>query len=349
MAFTDVYGHAGPIAQLENNIRQDRIAGAYLFTGPGGIGKSLVAMNFAKALNCLENSGDACDSCPSCLAVDAGRHPDVHIIDKQKLDAARPEYGAGPATAAQQSPAAGDAARKNKSLEIRIEDIRWLQQEICLKPYQARYKVFIINDAHNLNAESSNAFLKTLEEPPRASIIILVTDKPRLLYRTIVSRCQTVKFAGLSRVLMDEILRERLSLDEPSLRYLTAFYEGRVGRALGSGGKDIIAEKNRVIDFFLTAPNPSVEHSFIQDRLQLKSSLQVLATWFRDVYLCKAGIAAHECANADRSRLLEQQAQSYSFAQLDGIMQTLSDALGFAEHNVNTKLLIGTVLFTMRR
>ena len=130
MTFKDIKGHTKQIYLLQQNVKKMRLAGAYLFTGPEAIGKSLVAKALAKALNCLENCPEGCDSCISCRKIESNQHPDVHFINK------------------------------GYSQEIKIEDIRGLREEASLRPYEARYKVFIINDAHNLNDESSNAFLK---------------------------------------------------------------------------------------------------------------------------------------------------------------------------------------------
>ncbi len=255
-----------------------------MFSGPEGTGKKLVARNFAKALNCLEGAADACDACLSCRKIENGRHPDIHIIDK------------------------GD------SEEIKIEDIRLLQQEICLRPYEAKFKVFIINGAHNLNSESANAFLKTLEEPPKKSVIILVSDKPRLLFRTIVSRCQNVKFFALARDEFDQVLKNGYGLDQRALHFLRFFCEGRIGSALGWKDRDILSEKNRIIDFFSSASALSDENPFIQDRETFRQALVILVGWFRDLYLVKAGINKDQSINLDRSDILEKLAKSYTFS-----------------------------------
>lgn len=140
MALKDILGQEKPIQRLKKYISTENFPGAYLFTGPEGIGKSLVALNFAKTVNCLEEKGDSCEKCISCLKMNKNNHPDLHIID---------------------------AVNNTESSEIKIEYIRHLQEEIYLKPYEARKKVFIIHDAHNLTVDASNAFLKTLEEPPK--------------------------------------------------------------------------------------------------------------------------------------------------------------------------------------
>jgi DNA polymerase-3 subunit delta' len=335
MGFNDIQGHAPQIRRLKSRIQHDRLSGAYIFCGPEGIGKKMVASAFAQAVNCPQNSGEACGVCPSCMKIARGTHPDVHYIGTQGPD--QTESGAGEGSR-RKAPAESRG-------EIKIDDIRLLQQEISLRPYEAKYKVFIVDDAHMLNPEASNAFLKTLEEPPKNSVIILITDKPRLLFKTVVSRCWTIKFSALSPEEFMQALGERLALGDTALRYLALACEGRLGSALSQGASDVLAHKNRIIDYFTASPpNHSVENSFIQDRAQLKESLQVLVGLLRDIYVYKTGADVSRLVNSDRSELLKRLAGQISFARLDQVMQTIQESLLALEQNANIKLVLANVL-----
>lgn len=116
---------------LQGCLEQGRLQGGLLFTGPQGVGKKLMAETLAKAVNCEQLQTDSCDRCVSCLKIDRHVHPDIHLIESDES-------------------------------EIKIDDIRQLQREICLRPYEARFKVFILNDAHRLTAEASGALFKNL-------------------------------------------------------------------------------------------------------------------------------------------------------------------------------------------
>jgi DNA polymerase-3 subunit delta' len=319
MSFKDIVGQDKPIARLQGVLKNNHLAGAYLFSGPEGIGKKLVAFNFAKALNCLENGVDPCDSCLSCRKINNGQHPDIHIVDNGAFE------------------------------EIKIEDIRFLQQQISLRSYEARFKVFIINDAHKLNPESANAFLKTLEEPPKNSVIILVTDKPGMVFRTIISRCQNVKFFSLGRREFEKVLGENYNMQEQVLHFLSFFCEGRIGAALQWKDKDIISQKNRIIDFFSSSSALNAENSFIQDRETLRQSLSVLTGWFRDLYFIKAGIGKDRIINFDRSDIMNNFAQRYSFNDLEVILNGISQSLLYLEQNANVKLLLANLILSVRK
>ncbi len=319
MSFSDIKGQDNAIVRLKAGLENNHVASAYLFSGPEGVGKRLAALNFAKALNCLENNSDGCGTCVSCVKIEKGIHPDLHIVDNGAFE------------------------------NIKIEDIRVLQREIALRPYEGRRKIFLINNAHNFNSDSANAFLKTLEEPSGSSVIILVTDKPRLLFRTIISRCQVIKFFELSRPEFEEVLKNSCNLDSRALRFLSFFCEGRIGAAMQWKGRDIIAEKNRVIDFFGPDSRLTAENSFIQERDDLRWSLGVLACWFRDVYFVKAGLAESRIINIDRRDVLGGTANRYSFNELDNILNGISDALLYLEQNANVKLLLADLLLSARK
>ena len=215
MAFRDVIGQEKPVNILLRTIQRGRIPSAYLFAGESGIGKKFTALNLAKALNCLQPvtsnelqvtgetqilasgesprrpnlnptpppftkggrgrfdkewqgwGGDCCDDCSSCKKIDSGVHPDLLVIS--------PEGG-----------------------QIRIEEIRSINDTLSLKPFEGRWKVVVVDEASTMNPYAANAFLKTLEEPPKDSLIILVSSNPERLPDTIRSRCSRVNFTPLS-------------------------------------------------------------------------------------------------------------------------------------------------------
>ena len=313
MSFQDIKGQDRPIQIIKEHLRQSRLSRAYLFSGQEGIGKRLVAKTLAKVVNCQEGSIDSCDKCASCLKIDKNAHPDVHSIDTQDSDS------------------------------IKIEYIRNLQREINLKPYEARLKVFIIDNAHSLTAEAENSILKVLEEPPANSLIILVSAKPMLLFKTIISRCQTIKFYPLAKTRLEEILKRDYCLGDTLAHFLAYFCEGRLGECLRLKDTDIIQEKNRIIDALSGLEKSGLDSITIQDRKQIRYYLNILAGWFRDIYLVKTGLSHQELINLDRKKELLRLMQNFSFSGLDEIFNSITSALSYLEQNVNIKLLLLTL------
>jgi DNA polymerase III subunit delta' len=208
MAFRDIIGQDRAINILVRTIQRGRIASSYLFAGEPGIGKKYTAVTLAKGLNCLTSPGDACDECPSCKKIDSGIHPDFLRIS--------PESG-----------------------QIRIEEIRAIDEMLSLKAFEGRYKVVIVDDADTMNQHAANAFLKTLEEPPAESLIILVSSNPCRLPDTIRSRCSRINFTPLSSSACEKVILNvlRQKLDAPEYSSTHSRIQG--GEAGGKGKRPL--------------------------------------------------------------------------------------------------------------
>ncbi|MBR3284189.1 MAG: DNA polymerase III subunit gamma/tau, partial [Alloprevotella sp.] len=166
--FDSVVGQRSLTTTLRNAISSGKLAHAYLFCGPRGVGKTTCARIFAKTINCLNlgENGEACNECESCRAFNEGRSLNIHELD----------------------------AASNNS----VEDIRSIIEQVTIPPQIGRYKVFIIDEVHMLSAAAFNAFLKTLEEPPAHVIFILATTDPQKVIPTVLSRCQRYNFSKIS-------------------------------------------------------------------------------------------------------------------------------------------------------
>ena len=205
MPWQRVRGHERRIEVFDRVVKRDRLAHAYLFTGPQGIGKRLFADELAKALLC-ENAPPgrlaACDRCPACLQVAAGTHPDLFV-----------------------------ARRPEESLELPIEVMRELCRGFALKSARGRGKIVILDDADDLNEEAANCFLKTLEEPPPRAVLLLIGTSPDRQLPTILSRCQVVPFSPLPDELVADLLREQGIEDAKLIEKLVPLSGGSPGQA----------------------------------------------------------------------------------------------------------------------
>jgi len=168
MALNGIVGQERALKILFGMLRRDRVPSALLFSGDTGLGKRLAAVNYAKAINCLGPADlDCCDTCASCKKIDAATHPDVTLTFPEKD-------------------------------EIKIDAVRKLEEKLFLKAFEGRKKIAIVDDADTMNISAANAFLKTLEEPPRDSLVVLVSSNPDSLPDTIRSRCIAIRFYPLS-------------------------------------------------------------------------------------------------------------------------------------------------------
>ncbi|MFZ2357622.1 MAG: DNA polymerase III subunit delta' [Candidatus Omnitrophota bacterium] len=316
MSFNHIKGQDKVVEQLKGFIKQSRLASSLLFVGPEGVGKKFTAITLAKAKNCLNNNFDDCDGCASCLKIDKSVHPDIHFI--------------------------AEAA------DIKIDDIRALKRKAGLVPYEANSKVFIIDNAHTMTPEASNALLKILEEPTQKTMIILISHKQALLLKTIISRCQVIKFSPLPRNALKEILKNDYNVDVNFAHFLAYFSEGRLGYALKIKESDIFQDKDRTINEFCISESLRPQEPPEYTKEELKQKLNLLAVWFRDIYLVKAGLPIQEAINYDRRHDLLKSVNQYSFAALDAKLKTISDSLMYLEQNINTKLLLSNLSFSLK-
>ncbi|MDD5252825.1 MAG: DNA polymerase III subunit delta' [Candidatus Omnitrophota bacterium] len=308
MRFSDILGQEKPLNIINAYMEKSCFSGGYIFSGPEGIGKKTVAKIIAQKLNCT-SLDKPCGACSSCLKTEKLQHPDLHIIES-------------------------DAA------QIKIEDIRSLQREANFRPYEGVMKVFIIDEAHRLNPEAANSLLKILEEPPKDSLIILITHKPQNIFKTILSRCKVIRFSPLAISVLEGVLVKDYSLDRFCAHFISFYAEGRLGFALKLKDSGIFEEKNRVFDSFALSDKPLDRNLLGHNKEQLRSFLNILASWFRDIYLLKAGIADKQLIHLDRKNDLLKLKLEFSFKQLDGILSAISESMFYLEHNVNSKLLL---------
>jgi len=302
MSWSHVVGHREVIERLCRAAQRDRLAGAYLFVGPAGVGKHTTACEFAKALLCEGSAArahpptvEACDECPACRLVDARTHPDLMLVAK------RPD--------------------KNELILDQFlgkEDKRGregLCHDIALKPFRATRKVAIIDDADLFNEEGANALLKTLEEPPPRSVIILVGTMEQRQLPTIRSRVQTIRFGQLATEEVREVLR-RVSLDvEPAaLDRAIEAAQGSVSLAMALTDPHVASFRQQLLDQLASLDPtdggfPEAMNSFVErdkaenpvKRARLRFAADLAIEFYRALTVSLAGQSAGDDETLSRA------------------------------------------------
>lgn len=322
MSYRDIKLQDRAIQFLKIASESGRLSHSLLFFGPESVGKSLAALTLAKATNCPVNGPvDSCDTCASCRKIEGRNHADVMVIGPE---------GAGNA--------------------IRIESIKKIRERINLKPFEGKVKFFIIDKAHLLTEEAANSLLKTLEEPPENSVIILLTDDLHRLFPTIRSRCQWVLFSSARPDDLSELLVKDYGVNKEYSHFLSRFSGGGIGKAISMRDNEAMSWKNSVINNFsrksvILDEDPLFLGSRRDNALDI---LDVLTSWYRDIFILKSGGDASLLANIDRMEDLAKKKNSLSQDEISGILEEVLKMRLYISQNVNPKLALSSLAAKVR-
>lgn len=324
MSFQDVIGHERPIKLLRRAIEQDKVVHSYLFAGNEGIGKRWVALQFAKALNCLErgeNNGDACDRCLSCKKIDHRLHPDVMLIEPE-------------------------------GQTLKVDQVREMQRDLAFRPYEGRYRVCILTAADRMAPNMSNTLLKTLEEPPLHTVIVLLANNPRVMLPTILSRCQLIRFNPLPSPSVSDWLIKEKGLEEREAHLLASLSEGSPGKAL-----EIQEEIDQIprgellqnwagLTFFSMEQMEGWIESLPSQRENLLLILEVVKTLLRDLIVSKISQEGSMLIHSDLSDEIEAVASRWSLPPLLRRMEVLHQTSQSIKGNANTRLALEAMMLS---
>ncbi len=309
MGWDDVLNQDRAKRMLAKSLAGGRLAHAYLFSGPEGVGKYALALELAKTLNCERSRERACNECRSCSQAAALQHPDIHLVFA--LPVGRNEkYGDPPLEKLSEDDITAireEIARKAgnpyyriavpRATTIKVNSIRDLRRESSLSVHGGGKKMFIILDAEAMNDEASNALLKTLEEPNEHVVIVLTTSRPERLLPTIVSRCQHLRLEPLD----DEIIRSALvrsGIDDARASEAARMSDGSYARALQIAGGEPQGRREEAIEFLRTMLVRS-RGSLVQDIDRLASELDrpsltevllLMQHWLREAMRMNEGL-----------------------------------------------------------
>ncbi|MBP1728441.1 MAG: polymerase delta prime subunit [Deltaproteobacteria bacterium] len=308
MSFAEIAGHKKNIAVIERILGSARVAHAYLFSGPEGVGKQKTALAFIQHLFCAEGRG--CGSCSSCRKIASGNHPDIHTVlpDGQF---------------------------------IKIDQVRALQKELSYRPYEAVRKACIIDGAERLNQSSGNALLKTLEEPPGNAIMILLTAAVENVLPTIRSRCQQLAFAGVPADDIEALLLAR-GVDADNARVAAALADGSVARAIDFCSDSSGTDRREMIERACRISRQDMSSIFAfgelfdKEREKALQTLELLLGFWRDMLHFHSG--AEAAVNRDVPDLLAGEAARRSSAAIMEGIENLLKTRQAIQRNANVRL-----------
>lgn len=329
-------GHDWAIDLLQRGLATGHLAHAYLFLGPPGIGKTTLALVLARVLNCAGQERP-CGECLPCRRILRGVHTDVRLIQPEAERGS--EGGPGPAAKL-----------------IKIDQVRDLQRDAALAPYEGRYKVYIIRNAEDLGEEAANCLLKTLEEPPPQVVLILTALDANMLLPTVVSRCQALSLRPAPVGLVQEHLQRRYGSEETEARRLAHLSEGRVGWAVRLADKQAQEEyeslRSRLMDLMEAGEGERLAFAaelagqFARNRAVTDEPLRVWASLWRDLLLVQLG-GEGLVTHIDKLPWLRHRASGYGLGPLRAYLADIRTTVQHLARNVNPRLALEVLMLNM--
>jgi DNA polymerase-3 subunit delta' len=328
----DMIGHSWAESLLIKHIHAEKVRHAYLISGDEGIGKHSLAVQFARALNCMEADGNGgiCGRCRACTLIDQGIHPDFHEL--------KPEDG---------------------SATIKVDQIRELQHQLALSPFESRWRIAFVPDFERATESAANAMLKTLEEPADQVVVILTAKDTASLLPTIVSRCEVLPLrAVMSESILDAVTARGIPPNEAKL--ITGIAQGRPGWALRyAEDPETMQKRAQLLEQMseLLVSSRGMRFDFAEGFLprrddletQRKNVLEALQTWmsvWRDAMLRSFNPKAN-ITNTDQTEMIEKINQALRTDQVCECVKALRRAQRAIERYANIRLTLEVLMLDL--
>ncbi len=328
----NIVGHNHAIDFLQRMLIAQQVRHAYLFTGPEHIGKTAVALRFAQTLLCTSGPDPSvappapCNSCLACRKVMHGNHPDLHIITK--------------------------AADKQFIL---IEQIRALQSDAARRTLEGRRNIFIIEEAHLMNLQAANCFLKTLEEPEPDVVLLLTAPDAGLLLPTILSRIQQVSLHLLTSAQISQALERQWEVEPEEAALIAALAAGRMGwAAQAAENDDLLAERKTMLETLITLPAAStvqrfeIAQQYSTEGDKARAMLELWLLWWRDIVLA-ANSSLDLTINIDMRDAIKQHAAKIGPGAAERMVRAILNTMESLDQNVNPRTALEVLMLDVPR
>lgn len=327
-SFKDVVGHKNIIKYISSAVQADAVSHAYILNGERGSGKRLLANLFAMSLQCQNRAedGEGCGKCQSCKQAQSGNQPDIIKVTHEKPNT------------------------------ISVDDIRTqVNNDIVIKPYSSKYKIYIIPEADLMSAQAQNALLKTIEEPPEYAVIMLLTENAEALLPTIRSRCVMMKLRNIKDQLVKKYLMEQMEIPDYKADVCVAFAQGNMGKAIMLATSEYFNEiKEEVVHLLRNIDEMNVSELMdavkkcMTYKMEINDYLDMIAIWYRDVLIYKATKNVDRVVFSDQLRYIKARASKSSYEGIENILDAIEKAKARLKANVNFELTMELLLLTIK-
>ena len=324
--FRDIIGQEQIKEHLQNALESGKVSHAYIINGEKSSGKEFIAKVFAMALQCEQGGVEPCQECRSCKQALSANQPDIIRVTHEKPNT------------------------------ISVDDIRaQINNDVAIKPYSSRYKVYILNEAEKMTQQAQNALLKTLEEPPEYAVILLLTANVNSLLPTILSRCVVLNMKPVSDIQIKKYLMEQLQVPDYKAEVCVAFARGNVGKAKSlASSEDFENVKNEALSLLKYIKDMELHEivaaikKITEYKFEINDYLDIMAIWYRDILLFKATKDANHLIFREELPALRQVATRSSYEGIENIIKALDKAKARLNANVNFDLTMELLLLEMK-
>ncbi|MBE5924535.1 MAG: DNA polymerase III subunit delta [Lachnospiraceae bacterium] len=324
--YSDIIGHEDIVKHFKNSIELGKVSHAYILNGEKGAGKRTLAAVVAKSLQCEEGEPDPCGKCHSCIQADSNNQPDIIWVKHEKPNL------------------------------ISVDEIReQIVNDVDLKPYSSRYKIYIVPDAQLMNPQAQNALLKTLEEPPEYAIILLLANSIGKFLPTVLSRCTILNFKPVEPLHVVEYLTNNLSVDQSKARFCAEFAQGNLGKAIRLAIspeynellEDSVRLLKRLQDMDMEDIIAAVKN-LGKYKLDVTDYMDIMMVWFRDILMVKISNSPNKLLFKDEYSVLKKQASMMSYEGVEEVIRSLNKVKIRLEANVNFDIAMELLLLTIK-
>ncbi|KAA5806054.1 DNA polymerase III subunit delta' [Thermoanaerobacterium thermosaccharolyticum] len=317
-----IYGHKNILALFNKIVSSQKIANAYLFIGESGFGKEFMAKYFAMMINC-KNGSKPCLSCPSCIQMISGNHPDIFFIEPD-------------------------------GISIKVETLRNVViNNAYVKPYNSYKKIFIIKEAEKMTEQAQNSILKTLEEPPEYGLFILTSSKMEGLLPTIVSRCEIIRFTRESDEVIEDYLINEKKIDRSKAKKIASIANGNYGKANLLIDEDYSRIRSELGDILYNVINQDKAlrlesfKFFDENREMIDDIIDIMFSYLRDLMILKLLGSEEYIINKDMVDKLKDFSGNLTGFKLNNIINEIEELAFNLKSNVNYQLAIEKFLLNI--
>lgn len=324
--FKDVAGHEQIIEHLQNLIVNQKVGHAYIFCGEDGTGKNMLASLFAKALECEAGGSDSCGTCRSCRQAESGNHPDIRYVTHAK------------------------------SASIGVDEIReQVNEDIVIKPYSSKYKIYIIDEAEKMTPQAQNALLKTIEEPPSYAVIMLLTNSAQALLPTIRSRCVMLNMKPVPTEQIQDYLIQKYQIPEYQARVCASYSQGNMGKAIKMATSPDFTQFHESVlhlvknldDMDLYVIIDAIK-KLSENKMDIYDVIDMMMVWYRDVMILKLTNDPNLLVYPEEYSALSKEASKSTYEGLEQIIKAMEKAKVRLKANVNFDIALEMMLLTIK-